>query len=201
LLAGSKYSSQEVYGQMCSKCHGVYAEGNPKKKGPALDDMTVSELEMEIDDILKEGYQSSGTEHEVMEHNAKVISKKGMDYNARDMATYIYFSFNPNAKKVSEPSDDKVYSTSEIYKNMCSKCHGMQAEGNTKKKGPALNDKSKGELEMDLYDLASGGYQSSGSSNEVMEHNQKKIFEKGMKYHPEDMASYIYYNFNTEHKK
>ena len=47
----------------------------------------------------------------------------------------------------------------------------------------------------------SGGFQSSGADNEVMEHNQKKIFEKGMKYHPEDMASYIYHNFNIDIKR
>ena len=27
-----QYSVTEIYGQMCSKCHGMNAEGNPEKK-------------------------------------------------------------------------------------------------------------------------------------------------------------------------
>lgn len=77
------------------------------------------------------------------------------------------------------------YSNSEIYTKMCSKCHGMNAEGNPKKKGPALNDQSAHELEISLFDLKSEGMnQSSGSDHEVMEHNMKKIIEKGMDYEP-----------------
>lgn len=90
------------------------------------------------------------------------------------------------------------YSVAEIYNQMCSNCHGLKAEGNPEKKGPSLNDMSKNELEMELYDLQSDGFQSSGSGNEVMSHNQQKIEDKGMIYHPEDMANYIYHNFNTD---
>ena len=198
-----EYSVAEIYDQMCSNCHGMKAEGNPKKKGPSLNDMSKHELSYELFDLVANGSQSSGSDHEVMEHNQKKIIKKGMTYHPDDMALYIYSTFGVNKKGVSSTSSNemKAYSVSEIYKRMCSKCHGMNAEGNPKKKGPAINDMTKSELEMELYDLQSDGFQSSGSGNEVMTHNQKKIEAKGMDYHPEDMATYIYFNFNEDAKK
>ena len=88
------------------------------------------------------------------------------------------------------------YSNSEIYTKMCSKCHGMNAEGNPKKKGPALNDKTAHEIESDLIEIRDGDMnQSSGNDHEVMEHNQTKIEEKGMKYNPTEMTKYIEDNF------
>lgn len=198
-----QYSVAEVYDQMCSKCHGLKAEGNPEKKGPSLNDMSKNELSYELFDLVANGSQSSGSSNELMEHNQKKIIKKGMTYHPDDMALYIYTTFGINKESVkSSPNKGmKDYSVSEIYKRMCSKCHGMNAEGNPKKKGPAINDMSKSELEMELYDLQSDGFQSSGATNEVMTHNQKKIEDKGMIYHPEDMATYIYFNFNPDAKK
>ena len=207
--ANPNYSTAQIYKQMCTKCHGKAAEGNPKKKGPALNDKSIEELELDIIDIQNGGLsQSSGTEHDVMEHNQKKIEKKGMSYHPKDMAMYIYYSFNPEAKngnpavKHTTATKTLKLSSSEIYRRMCSKCHGMEAEGNPEKKGPALNDKTKNELEIDLIDIQSGGLsQSSGTEHDVMEHNQEKIIEKGMDYNPEDMATYIYYNFNKDLKK
>lgn len=203
-----QYSVAEIYDQMCSKCHGKNAEGNPEKKAPALNDMTQNELAYELFDLVANGSQSSGSDHEVMEHNQKKILAKGMTYHPDDMALYIYSTFGKKELKEAKSSAStskttgmKAYSVAEIYKRMCSKCHGMNAEGNPKKKGPALNDMTKNELEMELYDIQSDGFQSSGSDNEVMSHNQKKIEDKGMVYHPEDMAAYIYYNFNEDAKK
>lgn len=198
-----QYSVAEIYDHMCSKCHGVNAEGNPEKKGPALNDITKNALAYELFDLVANGSQSSGSSNEVMEHNQKKIDKKGMTYHPDDMALYIYSTFNKKADKslVSDTQRLKPYSVSEIYKRMCSKCHGMHAEGNPEKKGPSLNDMTKNEIEMELYDIQSDGFQSSGSHNEVMSHNQKKIEDKGMIYHPEDMATYIFFNFNSEAKK
>lgn len=198
-----EYSVAEVYDQMCSNCHGVNAEGNPEKKGPSLNDMSKNELAYELFDLVANGSQSSGSSNEIMEHNQKKIMKKGMTYHPDDMALYIYTNFNKNADKSpkTDSSGVKPYSVSEIYKRMCAKCHGMTAEGNPEKKGPSLNDMTKNEIEMELYDIQSDGFQSSGSGNEVMSHNQKKIEDKGMIYHPEDMATYIYFNFNPDAKK
>ncbi|DAB32171.1 MAG TPA: hypothetical protein CFH79_05305 [Sulfurospirillum sp. UBA11407] len=200
LAEAKEYSVSQIYDQMCSHCHGKNAEGNPEKKGPALNKMSKSELAYALFDLKANGSQSSGSQNEVMEHNQKKIEAKGMTYHPDDMALYIYTTFNKDAK-VETSADGKPYSVSEIYKRMCSKCHGVDGSGNPKKKGPAINNMSKNELEMTLYDLQSEGFQSSGSEHEVMVHNQSKIEEKGMKYHPEDMATYIYFNFNQKAKK
>ena len=192
-----KYSNLEIYTKMCTKCHGSNGEGNPKKKGPALNDLTAHELEISLYDLKNGGMnQSSGTDHEVMEHNMKKIIEKGMDYKPKAMAEFIFVAFNPEAKYFKIENEKKTYTIPEIYTKMCTKCHGLNGEGNPKKKGPALDDMTAHELEISLYDLKSGGMnQSSGTDNEVMEHNMKKIIEKGMDYDPKEMAQYIEDNF------
>lgn len=195
--AEMKYSNSEIYTKMCSKCHGIKAEGNPKKKGPVLNDQSVHELEISLFDLKSEGMnQSSGSDHEVMEHNMKKIIEKGMDYEPKSMAEYIFIAFNPEAKYYKKILTDKIYTVSEIYEKMCSKCHGLNAEGNPKKKGPSLDDKTAHELESDLIEIRDGDMnQSSGNDHEVMEHNQEKIDKKGMKYEPKAMAEYIESHF------
>lgn len=195
--AQMKYSNSEIYTKMCSKCHGMNAEGNPKKKGPALNDQSAHELEISLFDLKSEGMnQSSGSEHEVMEHNMQKIIEKGMDYEPKGMGEYIFISFNPEAKYYKKIKEDKTYTVSEIYGKMCSKCHGLNAEGNPKKKGPALDDKTAHEIEADLIEIRDGDMnQSSGNDHEVMEHNQEKIEDKGMEYEPKAMAEYIESHF------
>lgn len=199
LYAGNKkYSNEEIYSNMCSKCHGIDGEGNPKKKGPALNNIEMNELEISLFDLRSGGaYQSSGTDHDVMEHNMQKIIEKGMDYEPKDMAKYIFLKFNPEAKYYKETkSVDKNYTVSEIYGKMCSKCHGINAEGNPKKDGPALNNKLAYDIEMDIIDIQKGNMsQSSGSDHDVMEHNQEKIVEKGMSYDAKEMATYIETHF------
>lgn len=93
-----KYTTAEVYDKMCAKCHGEQGEGVKKEKGPALNDQEVYELKTGITDIKMGGIggHSSGTEHEIMEHNMQKIIEKGMDYDTDAMAQYIYDSFNTN---------------------------------------------------------------------------------------------------------
>lgn len=97
------------------------------------------------------------------------------------------------------PTGEKItYSKSsqEVYEQSCKKCHGDNGEGNTEKKSPALNDRQAGELELDLYDVKNGGTnQSSGTDHDIMEHNMKKLIDKGYDYDPKDMALYIEKNF------
>lgn len=87
------------------------------------------------------------------------------------------------------------YTQAQIYDAMCQKCHGASAEGNPMKKGPALNDRTEGELAVDIYELEGGGYQSSGSGHDNMEYNLGVIENKGMKVHANSMAAYIYQTF------
>ncbi|MDQ1324917.1 MAG: hypothetical protein QG564_40 [Campylobacterota bacterium] len=91
-----KYTTAEVYDQMCVKCHGKNGEGVLEKKGPALNDQSYQELRMGIMDIKMGGTggHSAGTEHEVMEHNMKKIREKGMDYDTEAMAQYIVDKFH-----------------------------------------------------------------------------------------------------------
>jgi len=87
------YTQGEIYQVMCQKCHGKFAEGNPKKKGPSLVGMTEAELSVDIFQLDGDGYQSSGSAHEQMEDNLKVIRRKGMDVDPDKMAKYIVENF------------------------------------------------------------------------------------------------------------
>ena len=89
----SKFSQAEIYQVMCQKCHGQFAEGNPKKKGPSLIDMTEAELAVDIFELDDDGYQSSGASHDQMGDNMEIIRKKGMDVDADKMAKYIFDTF------------------------------------------------------------------------------------------------------------
>ncbi len=93
-----EYSQEEIYNAMCQKCHGKFAEGNPLKKGPSLIDKTQEELSVDIFELDNDGYQSSGTGHDIMEYNLGVIQNKGMIVDPDKMAKYIYKTFGKNKK-------------------------------------------------------------------------------------------------------
>jgi cytochrome c553 len=201
LTNAKTYSTAEVYEEACVHCHGKNAEGNPEKKGPALNTMSQNELAYELFNLTTNGSQSSGSDHEIMEHNQDQIEDKGLTYHPDDMARFIYTTFNPEAATLVDENGVRKYSTSQVYDQMCALCHGKNAEGNPEKKGPALNDYTLHELEMELISLDSDGFQSSGRHSDLMRENLKRIEKKGMSYHPEDMATYIYYNYNPDAKK
>ena len=92
----------------------------------------------------------------------------------------------------------KDFTQAEIYEAMCQKCHGKHAEGNPEKKGPALVEQTEAELAVDIYELESGGYQSSGSGHDDMEYNLEVIENKGMKVDADKMAKYIYTTFGEK---
>jgi len=90
------------------------------------------------------------------------------------------------------------YTQGEIYQVMCQKCHGQFAEGNPAKKGPNLRNLTEAELAVDIFDLDSDGYQSSGSAHEKMESNLQVIRRKGMNVDADKMAKYIFGNFGKK---
>ncbi len=99
----------EVYQQSCKKCHGDNGEGNVKKKSPALNDRQAEELELDLYDVKNGGLnQSSGTEHDVMEHNMQKLLAKGYDYDPKAMAIYLEKSFYkmdaPKAAETATPA-------------------------------------------------------------------------------------------------
>ena len=94
-------------------------------------------------------------------------------------------------KKATEVKTYK-YSTTEVYEKSCSKCHGMNGQGNPEKRTPALNDRTAGEMAQDLYDIKNGGTnQSSGTDHDIMEHNMQKLVDKGFDYDINSMADYM----------
>lgn len=89
------------------------------------------------------------------------------------------------------------YTPAEVYKATCSHCHGEKGDGVVEKKGPALNKKTLQELEMELFDVKNGGLgQSTATEHDVMEHNMKKLAEKGYTYDIKAMAKYLFDSFN-----
>ncbi|MEA3417838.1 MAG: hypothetical protein U9Q90_00425 [Campylobacterota bacterium] len=101
-----------------------------------------------------------------------------------------------NAPESSSEAKTYAKSPKEVWEGSCHKCHGENAEGNTKKKTPPMNDRQAGELELDLYDVKNDGLnQSSGTEHEKMAHNMKKLLEKGWDYDPKAMAVFIEKSF------
>ena len=87
-------TAQEVYTQICYKCHGKKAEGLTEKKTPAMNDRQAGELELDLYDVKNEGInQSSGTDHDKMAHNMKKLLEKGYDYDPKEMAQFIEKNF------------------------------------------------------------------------------------------------------------
>lgn len=87
-----KYSTVEVYEQSCIKCHGAHGEGNPLKKTPALNDRSAGEMAQDLYDVKNGGTnQSSGTDHEIMEHNMQKLIDKGYDYDVDSMAEFLSY--------------------------------------------------------------------------------------------------------------
>ncbi len=88
-----KYTTVQVYEKSCIKCHGKHGEGNPAKKTPALNDRTPGEMAEDLYDVKNGGTsaQSSGTDHEIMEHNMQKLIDKGYDYNIDSMAEFLSY--------------------------------------------------------------------------------------------------------------
>ncbi|HDQ16114.1 MAG TPA: c-type cytochrome [Bacteroidetes bacterium] len=89
-----KMSAEEVYKASCTKCHGAHGEGKTEKKTPRFDDKTAAELEYALFDIKKGGITfTTGTDHEIMEHNMQKLIDQGYDYDIKSMAQYIHSTF------------------------------------------------------------------------------------------------------------
>ena len=90
------------------------------------------------------------------------------------------------------------YTPAQVYAETCLHCHGPKGEGVAEKKGPSLTKQSIQELEMSLFDIKNGGLgQSTATEHDVMEHNMKKLAEKGYDYDIKMMATYLHNTFNT----
>ena len=87
-----KYTTVQVYEKSCIKCHGSHGEGNPAKKTPALNDRSAGEMAQDLYDVKNGGTnQSSGTDHEIMEHNMQKLVDQGYDYDVDSMAEFLAY--------------------------------------------------------------------------------------------------------------
>ena len=87
-----KYTTVQVYEKSCIKCHGKHGNGNPAKKTPALNDRSAGEMAQDLYDVKNGGAnQSSGTDHEIMEHNMQKLIDKGYDYDVNSMAEFLSY--------------------------------------------------------------------------------------------------------------
>jgi mono/diheme cytochrome c family protein len=82
------YTIDEIYNNMCIECHSTDGSGNTEKLTPSM----VGHSEKDIREALLEVEQDKG--HVIMEHNREQILKKGMEYSADAMASYMYKRFN-----------------------------------------------------------------------------------------------------------
>ncbi len=130
---------------------------------------------------------------QVQEKRIKIMKKTNIILiSVAALLTFSGCTQTPNAgEKVTYSKSPK-----EVYDSSCVKCHGADGAGITEKKAPALNDRQAAELELDLYDVKNGGTnQSSGTEHDVMEHNMKKLLDKGYNYDPKAMAEFIEKSF------
>jgi cytochrome c553 len=91
----------KIYEAQCVKCHGTHGEGNPAKKGPAVNNKSIGDLQIAIMDLQGNMSINGGGsgDHDKMEHNLKSIEKKGYAISSFEMAQFMYNSFNLKAKK------------------------------------------------------------------------------------------------------
>ncbi|SFV54719.1 hypothetical protein MNB_SV-12-961 [hydrothermal vent metagenome] len=115
------------------------------------------------------------------------------------MSAVAIFAFSGCGQSGNDGGGEKItykLTPKQIWEQSCHKCHGEKAEGLTKKKTPAMNDRQAGELELDLFDVKNEGIaQSSGTDHDKMAHNMKKLLEKGFNYDPTAMAKFIEKSF------
>lgn len=109
-------TAEEVFTQKCSKCHGDKAQGLAAKKTPPMNDRQAEELELDLYDVKNGGLnQSSGTDHDVMEHNMQKLLEKGYNYDPKEMAEFIEKSFyvNPDAQEAAEEEETEEANATE----------------------------------------------------------------------------------------
>jgi cytochrome c553 len=101
LLGAAVVDQGAIFSEKCSKCHGLEAEGNPAKKGPALNKESIEYLRIEITDLQGDLTLTGETlsDHVKMEHSMKRLEELGYQVDPDAMAKYIYYNFNPEAKK------------------------------------------------------------------------------------------------------
>jgi cytochrome c553 len=139
----------------------------------------------------------------------KIEKKKGRLINMKKtnlmlLTAVAAFTLSGCGQSGNEGGGEKItykLTPKQVWEQSCHKCHGEKAEGLTKKKTPAMNDRQAGELELDLFDVKNEGINmSSGTDHDKMAHNMQKLLDKGYNYDPTAMAKFIEKNFYVGEK-
>ncbi|MCK9161535.1 MAG: c-type cytochrome [Arcobacter butzleri] len=99
--SATETNQEVIYNKKCSECHGLSGEGNPAKKGPALNHQSLGDLYVTIMDLQGEltiTGNSSG-DHAQMEHNIKNLEQEGYIVDPAKMSKYINRTFNDNSAR------------------------------------------------------------------------------------------------------
>ena len=88
IIVKKDYTIEEIYNTMCIECHSADGTGNTEKLTPSMATLTEQEMIVALKDI------EADQGHIIMEHNRGEIIKMGMEYSAKDMATYMFKRFN-----------------------------------------------------------------------------------------------------------
>ncbi len=87
-IVHKQYTIEEIYNTKCIECHATDGSGNTEKLTPTMIGQSLEEITNSLTDI------EDDKGHIVMEHNREKIVDAGMEYGAKDMATYMYNRFN-----------------------------------------------------------------------------------------------------------
>ncbi|WP_324171745.1 cytochrome c [Sulfurimonas sp.] len=87
-IVQKQYTIEEIYNTKCIECHATDGSGNTEKLTPTMIGQSLEEITDSLTDI------EDDKGHIVMEHNREKIVDAGMEYGAKDMATYMYNRFN-----------------------------------------------------------------------------------------------------------
>lgn len=81
------YTLDEIYNTMCIECHSDDGSGNTDKLTPSMRGMELTETETALKDVEQE------EGHVIMQHNREKIIQMGMEYDAKEMAKYMFDRF------------------------------------------------------------------------------------------------------------
>jgi len=87
-LVKKDYTIDEIYMAMCIICHSSDGSGNTEKLTPSMRNLSQEEIEKELIEVEKD------QGHIIMEHNRGKIIEMGMEYSAKDMASYMHNRFH-----------------------------------------------------------------------------------------------------------
>jgi mono/diheme cytochrome c family protein len=142
---GDVSSGEEKYHYLCSRCHGIYGQGDT---GPAI--FNPDFLDVASDYLLSEMI-ANGRRGTAMIGWSTAVSKQ-VRLSSKDVADVIAFlrrsAANPPDVIYPGPSFGSADEGIRLFQNLCAECHGKNGEGTS---APALNN-------QEFLNAATNGY-------------------------------------------